>query len=431
MSEIKVVLPQKYDLVTGDTFQLFYQGIIDAPNPFCYDILAVCEKGKNFPRYFEFTPEEAGEYELTISVFGPAKVLLGEATTHLCVKQPRQPKKPLNILCIGDSITAGGEWVTEASRRLTGTGGTPDGLALAGISFIGTCGEGTVCYEGYGGWRWESYFPSQVGSMWVVCNTHNKVSEDQHSLWQDESGNIWQLETLAGDYLKFNRYMQHDGARPETGTLTHYKNATHQEPIQIEKSSQERLSPFYDSETKSINLNAYCKCNGFSGIDAVYILLGTNGFAEAYAAGIPVREHCRNLVAKGKELVALIRSSYKNAKIRIMGLHMPSLNGGTGANYGAVMPYCDDYGLVHFIMELNQAYEAWTLEPAYRDFMEFINVSGQFDAENNMPCVEKPVNVRSTKTERIGSNGVHPLYEGYMQIADAAFRSMVHLCYEF
>ena len=48
------------------------------------------------------------------------------------------------------------------------------------------------------------------------------------------------------------------------------------------------------------------------------------------------------------------------------------------------------------------------------------------DAENAYPETEKPVNTRSSKTEMIGTNGVHPTYEGYMQIADAAFRNMVH-----
>ena len=42
MDAIRVVLPKKNDLVVGDTFQLFYRGVVEAPNPFCYDILAVC-----------------------------------------------------------------------------------------------------------------------------------------------------------------------------------------------------------------------------------------------------------------------------------------------------------------------------------------------------------------------------------------------------
>lgn len=35
----RVILPDKYDLVIGDTFQLFYRGVIETPNPFCYNIV--------------------------------------------------------------------------------------------------------------------------------------------------------------------------------------------------------------------------------------------------------------------------------------------------------------------------------------------------------------------------------------------------------
>ena len=50
--------------------------------------------------------------------------------------------------------------------------------------------------------------------------------------------------------------------------------------------------------------------------------------------------------------------------------------------------------------------------------------------ENSYPEEEKPVNARSTKTEKIGTNGLHPTDEGYMQIAGAVYRNMVHLIAE-
>ena len=51
MNNVKLVLPDKFDLVKGDTFQLFYRGIVEAVNPYCYDILCLCPIGKNFPKY--------------------------------------------------------------------------------------------------------------------------------------------------------------------------------------------------------------------------------------------------------------------------------------------------------------------------------------------------------------------------------------------
>ena len=151
---------------------------------------------------------------------------------------------------------------------------------------------------------------------------------------------------------------------------------------------------------------------------------------EAYVAGWDLEQQCRELVNKGKEFVRLLRKDYPNARVRIMGLLLCSVNGGVGTSYGAQLPCCDDYGTARFVMALNQAYEAWTKEPEYRDFMEFVNLSAQFDVDNNMPSMLKPVNTRSKQTEVIGTNGAHPLLEGYLQIADAVYRDMVHMLQE-
>ncbi len=145
---VRVVLPKSYDLVVGDTFQLFYRGIIEAVNPYCYDILALCEKGSNFPRYFEFTPEEEGEHHLTVNVYANDKTLLASGQTMLKVHAAKgSPKQPVNILCVGDSLTSNGMWVAEAHRRLTAAGGEPKGHGLSGFRFIGTCTKDAVGYE--------------------------------------------------------------------------------------------------------------------------------------------------------------------------------------------------------------------------------------------------------------------------------------------
>ena len=34
VEKIRVVLADKYDLVVGDTFQLFYRSVIASPNPY-------------------------------------------------------------------------------------------------------------------------------------------------------------------------------------------------------------------------------------------------------------------------------------------------------------------------------------------------------------------------------------------------------------
>ena len=95
------------------------------------------------------------------------------------------------------------------------------------------------------------------------------------------------------------------------------------------------------------------------------------------------------------------------------------------SSYGANGGYADVYGMVVTAFNQNKAYQELANEVAYSSFVEFVNVSSQFDSENNMPETDAPVNARSTKTEKRGTNGVHPATEGYFQIADVVYRNIV------
>lgn len=105
---------------------------------------------------------------------------------------------------------------------------------------------------------------------------------------------------------------------------------------------------------------------------------------------------------------------------------MPSQNGGMGTNYGTGYPYSDSYGMLLTAFNFNKTLEALSNLKSYSSFVNYIDVAGQFDTDYNMPTTNKPVNNRSDETEVIGTNGVHPSMNGYLQIGDAFFRSLVN-----
>jgi lysophospholipase L1-like esterase len=131
-----------------------------------------------------------------------------------------------------------------------------------------------------------------------------------------------------------------------------------------------------------------------------------------------------SVIAQAKTLLDVLHTDYPNAKVVIISPQLPSLNGGMGASYGATAIYSDTFGNVRSIFGLNLAYEALKAETGYSDYIEHINLAGQFDSENNMPEADVAVNSRSSKTEKRGTNGVHPATNGYYQIADAVYRSI-------
>lgn len=428
-TKVNVHLPKSYDLVVGDTFQLFYRGIIQAPNPYNYSIVATCEKGKNFPRYFEYTPLEPGKHSLNISLYNEQLELVGSGDTVLNVVKPCPAKKELNVLCIGDSLTAGGQWVNEVYRRITANDGTPKGLGMSGLNFVGKIQKDAVSYQAVGGWYWKNFY-NTVNDSLTIHAPNNKTVEDQHSIWRDENGGLWQLESFEKEHLRFNRYLNHKFPNPEPGCLYHEKNAVNQEPIEFDKAWTPKGSPFINEETGKIDFANYLKEINVKDLDVVYCFLGFNGILRNEAMTNTKEYYCQNVVLKeAKTVVDMILSECPNAKIKLLSYPIPSLRGGLGSNYGALPPFNSHLELSHYHFTLNKTYEAWAEEENYKGKLEYINVSGQFDSEYGYPHTQKPVNTRCEETEWLDTNGVHPANCGYMQIADAVYRNLVKECF--
>lgn len=166
--ELFVGLPEKYDLVVGDTFELFYKGIMLCKDPYQYNILVDCDMGNSYRRKYVVTPTagKVGEHTLSITVrddFGT--ILAHKSVTLNVVNKATSPTENINVLCVGDSLTEPGVWVDEAYRRLTKTtnktqhdANAPSGDGLSNITFVGkkTTANGAG-YEGIGGWIYDYY----------------------------------------------------------------------------------------------------------------------------------------------------------------------------------------------------------------------------------------------------------------------------------
>ena len=424
-NKVNVFMPKSYDLVVGDTFQLFYTGIIESPTPYSYAIVATCDKGKNFPRYFEFTPTELGKYPLNISLYDNNYNLVGSADTVLNVVKPCPAKKPIKAFCIGDSLTRNGAWISEVYRRITANDGCPQGLGYSGLDFIGKTKVDEVGFEAVGGWYWANYY-NPVNDSIIVESRNNKGVADQHSIWRDENGGLWQLETFEKEHLWFNRCEGNKFPVPKPGVLYHEKNASNQEPIKFNRAWTAKASPFLNEKTGKIDFANYLKEINEKDIDVVYCMLGFNGILRHSALTNTHEYYCENVVLnEARTVIDLILNECPNAKIKLMGYPFPSMRGGMGTNYGCEPPFNSLFGLIKYEITLGKAYERLAEEDKYKGKLEYINVSGQCDSEYIYPHEEKPVNTRSSITEWMDVNGVHPSNDGYMQIADAVYRNLV------
>lgn len=426
MKDKLIFLAKEYDLVVGDTFELFYRGVIRSMNPYKYYIHVSSPKGKPYPRYYSYKPVlgDEGDYPLTITLYDDFGNAIESKSTTLHVVNPTAPKKKVNILCFGDSLTFNGVWPYEGYRRFTSEGGEPCGLGFKDtLNFVGTMKKEEVGYEGYGGWQWRHFVKNEAvsttSSVWIEVESHELDENDQHSVWKSNNLN-WVLESIEDKKLKFKRGPGNYSCLPKIGDVfENVDGGIHTNDIKVVKYYFEKGNPFYDEEKDGPNFKKYCEDNGFEGLDYVYILLTWNG------QYIPYNHDFSHFEPFITAILDQIHLDYPECKVRLIGIQSPSINGGIAANYGASGPYSDVFGEVSTAYNYDEYLENLCLSDNYKDYCRYIDMKAQFDVEYNMPTAMTKVNMRSNILEPVGTNGVHPTMEGYLQIGDVFYRALV------
>lgn len=411
--------PDHYSLVVGDTFEMFYKGIINAANPEMYDVVISCTKGSAYSKRFIFTPTAAdvGKHTMTVELYGLNHNLLDRKEVVLEVKNKvSSPTEEKVILYVGDSLAVNGAVPGELYRRLTASDGAPKGDGLRNISLIGTC-RSNYCnnYEGYGGYTFDQFNEESKYDyiQWIYCK-HDKTNDDQHSVYSDSNGNQWKLETVENNRIKVIAVDTTKILPATFGNLTWVSGGVNHSKITFTGVEDASGNPFWDDTTGAVDFAKYVSKQGKNKLDYVYVLLGWNGLWGRTE---------ENYKAKVRTFINNILASFPNCKIALLGLQIPARDG-LGVNYGANGIYSRYYELMQSVWDLNEWYS--DLAEEYPNNVNYINVAGQFDTENNMPIATRTVNARNSKTETYQSNGVHPAYEGYLQIADACYRDFIH-----
>lgn len=409
-----LILPDHYDLIVGDTFELFYKGIIDSFDPDAFYVTGTCSKGACYQKRFILTPTSTGTLTLILKLYNNENKLLDTKSVNLVVRaNPSSPAAQKNVLCVGDSLTENGIWVEEFHRRLTANGGTPSGFNMANINFIGTCSRNEVDYEGHGGFTFEKYNTNYISTdtKLITC-THDKGSEDQHSIYADGVGNTWKLETISSDSITIILNSGTASTIPASGSLTWVSGGENHSAITYTSVSNVSGNPFWNTNENKVDFATYATGQGASSIDYVYVLLGWNNWGREMSY----------IKAQAQTFIDNVQASFPNAKIALIGLEIPSLNG-LANNYGTYTAQLSNYiQMVKFVHDVDDAYEELVDDNSN---VYHINLTGQFDTEHNMPQSTRPVNVRNAETETYQTNGIHPAQSGSLQIADAVTRHFV------
>ena len=425
-------LPKQYDLVVGDTFELYYKGISECLNSDLYAYELSFSDGKshgmNYSRKWLFTPAAAdvGVYRLTVTVRDNLGAIIDQQSVTINVVNPAtSPAEEKVVLVVGDSLTDGGVWAGELYRRLTATGGTPAGAGLTNIRFIGTRETANgVRYEGYGGWTFDSYMTANTARQYFmyIYGEYDPTALAQHSIYKASNGQLWKLESIENNRIKIiavyedGSIQQYGSALPASGELTYYSGGTSAEKIAYTSSAKAEGNPFWNAAEGKVDFTSYAAAQGVDHIDEVVILLGWNNTPLAGNA----------LAEKAEDFIDLILAEFPECKVTLVGLQVPSRDGFAAA-YGTSWNY---YEKLCKVFEFQDAFIGICENAKYKDTVSFVSIAGQFDAENNYPTTSIPLNgdkttSRDNRTETVQNNGVHPSNSGYYQIADAVYRHLM------
>lgn len=449
----EVRLAKQYDVVVGDTFQLFYEGVIKSFAPLNEGIRVVCSVGKQLARYFEFTPTETNSgktYTLTLSTRRLDGTVISTGSTKIVV-HPKLTNETtpenLNVLFFGDSLTSGGVWCAEGLRRIYGAtdseaiGPVSDGVTNTVTSYgakTHTQNTFKINHEGYSGWMWSNFITTSTESstssqMIVVFDEPHGYDLDivQKSSWTDNNGLEWELEEFPSDNsIKFNRGEGNTGAQ-NTITLPTSLNCDVLS-LSITNFSDINWSsnnPFYNELTGELDFAYHAEKYGNAGADIVSCLLTWNGAQPSgtFDNTSKISNHMNNATT----LLRQIHTDLPNAKIICMGIQISDLNGGCGSSYGATGSYSDTWATAFYAFDYNKALEELCTNEEFKEYCYYVDTKGQFDSRYNMPANRKAVNTRNSSiTEWVGTNGVHAYngYEsngyGYYQIGDALYRAL-------
>lgn len=435
-------LPKKVYGVIGDTMQLFDRGVTISQEPYRFYNDWICGQGKIFERYLEITPELVnGEVpdNLTIkhALINDSYDSSEQSTSDLVLSaRPTSPANEINVLCVGASTTANGEWASELKRRLTGTldTGTPAADGLTHINFVGrkelAAASGVrpmaVNVEATGGWTWATFFTPQDAVRLTVSGVTSINIGDVYT-YQNGNGQTVKVSvaevnitgTSGNIRFIYNYDTQGKGVpAAASGEITRVSGSG-DATIAYSAADEETYCPFYDEATGEPDLTNYAQqyCNGQ--IDVVIFNLGTINY------GLVGKESLATIGANMKILIDALHADFPNCKVIIAPGMGYNTHYGIEYNYNAASKL-KSWGSLYAQFRYAKAVDDFIGGDNYKDWCYLADTIAETDSEHVFPTATKPFNTRMTETEIIGTNGAHPTLQGYQMVADAIYRAFVN-----
>lgn len=287
--------------------------------------------------------------------------------------------------------------------------------------------DARVGFEGNSGWTARTYFLWGVKSLTLSVSGSPDLRIGATYTYTAANG---KQATVMIEEIDGNAITCDFPSWSQTSTLPAEQRGTMQkasgegaESFEFTAFSEGKYSPFLRNEKVDFKIYADKYCDGQ--LDCVCIWLGINdliGISENTDQAI---EFVINdfIVKYLKIMLDKIFEQFPACKVLLGSEILPSQNGGLSTSVQAQYSSIPE-GMNYIIYKTNQAYIK--LAEQYENCF-YLDNNCQFDAENGYETIDKPVNLRDPKTEKVGNNNVHPTKYGYWQQADSFTRAIINL----
>lgn len=370
-ADVRLVLPDVIRWEVGKPLYIFKHAITTAFNYKNYNIQVsltdttqteASKRGKDYHRYFMYTPSAAETVTLTFRLYDNSQTLLETKNVTLKVVESKVPSSMTTVLFIGDSLTYYNRIADEFHRIMTSSDAEssdvedtisiyklykPAGRGSANVRLIGTQ------LQNYKGW----------------------TGKQKHEGW---SGKDW--EWFCGT-----------------------------------------SSPFYVNGTK-LNFSGYLSKNGFSTPNVVYIGLGWND-TRTIAINDNGTIDTTSIYNSAKTFLTALTTQLPNVKVRLWTQNVPGTKGGIGNHpYGATK-WSDEHRLKLMQVAIAEMYKKLVSEFTN---VELVWATAMIDSEYSLQESHANINYRIVDDEVLGVDYVHPADAGFFQITDAIVSDFMH-----
>ena len=386
--EVEVVLPKDIYIPQGKVSQLFFRGFVKAVSPYKYDIKVMCDKGKTFPRYYEFDGNvPVGDYPITVQVRNDNLNVLGEAKSVVHVVDVNNTPYA-NVLCVGASATATGCWAAELNRL------------MPTLNFVGAK-RGTdedVRLEATGGWSWSNFITPQKDAIrFYISSTDGNPAYGSVVSFGGNNYTIIEINLTGGE-----GNILCSGGTPSSSIGVLSNNSM---SLTFSRYETVKYAPFADG-FKSY-ADKYCDGK----IDVIITHMGVNNM-------LWENSNVDSPIEKAREFIAGYFRDFPNGKMIISAIPMPDDGTNVYANTDKTNNI-NRYGTLTSFLRYNKALSDLVEELKGEYDISYAPTNLFFDTDYGYPKEHKCVNTRmSGYKEMVGINGVHPIPEGSYMIAD-------------